>query len=291
MKKMFIMIVFTALFLFGFEVHSRTYMSKTLSNNGITCDTSFTDRGNNLFSTYHATCKDQAGNILYNDYFNLNSATYDKNGNLISQRDMVQEGDYNGRGRIAYILNEEGQAIAKQNGLNGPVVERYEYTPTGKMLVRDLEGNLIGAYDDLLSYHSMYITTVINQKQSHIKNLIGDTNLTQSDGSFEDYDEDGKPVGVYYPDGAKKLYDYTDDGDFKIFEYDKNGVTLAEYDSNGYKKSYIYDSNGDYTIKGEDGKFIAHFMADGTKRRRYTVGEALAVVSGKNKNTFSIRYR
>ncbi len=284
MKKMFIMIVFTALFLFGFEVHSRTYMSKTLSNNGITCDTSFTDFGNNLFSTYRSTCKDSAGNVKFDDYYNFNSATYDSDGNLLSKRDM-------GNSRIAYILNEDGQVVAKQNGFEGPVVEKYEYTPTGKMLVRDLEGNLIGAYDDLLSYHSMYITTVIGARDTSIEQLIGDTNLTESDGRFEDYDEDGNPVGIYYVNGSKKIYNYSTDGDFTVFEYDKNGVTLAEYDSNGYKKSYIYDENGDYTIRGEDGKFLGHFMADGSKRRKYTVNEAVAVLKGNNKNTFSIKYR
>ena len=52
---------------------------------------------------------------------------------------------------------------------------------------------------------------------------------------------------------------------------------------------YQYAPNGDYTLFDENENILGHFMADGSKRRIYTVDEATAVTG--RKNTFSICYR
>ena len=72
--------------------------------------------------------------------------------------------------------------------------------------------------------------------------------------------------------------------------YDKNGNLIEIWDKNGKKTySYTYANNGDYAMYDGDGNFMGNFMADGSKRRIYTVDEATAVTG--RKNTFSIRYR
>ena len=70
--------------------------------------------------------------------------------------------------------------------------------------------------------------------------------------------------------------------------YDEKGNIIEEWTPQG-KRSYTYANNGDYAIYDSDGNFLGNFMADGSKRRIYTVDEAAAVTGGKN--TFSIKYR
>ena len=74
--------------------------------------------------------------------------------------------------------------------------------------------------------------------------------------------------------------------------YDENGNLIEIWDENGKKTySYTYANNGDYAMYDGDGNFMGNFMADGSKRRIYTVDDATNAVGKNNKNTFSIRYR
>ena len=71
---------------------------------------------------------------------------------------------------------------------------------------------------------------------------------------------------------------------------EKTGLPIEMWDENGKKTySYNYLANGDYKKYHSDANFLGSFMADGSKRRIYTVDEAAAVTGGKN--TFSIKYR
>lgn len=254
MKKKLIVVFFV--FFWNMPSYGEIYLQKTYSRNGIDCNMRMTKtvsatKGSGV-ATATTECFDSDGKQVARVSQDVNSITYDASGNVIAQYLHYTP-------RVTFVLNEKGQIIQKTNGMQGAVVNTFEYTDTGKMLVYDKDGNFQGAYEDILAFHSMAPSDTATSKNDRIKNVIGDLNLISEDGNFYDYDEKGKLKGVY--------------------------------SLNGEQKKYQYQANGDYTLYDKDGNNLGRFMANGQKRRIYTVDEAIPIVTQGAKNTFSIRYR
>ena len=202
----------------------------------------------------YVTIKDQEGNVTSSLKNDLDYIVVDDNQNVISS-EFYHQSD------ITYIMNTKGEVIGKKSSWNGPVIETYKYSNTGKLLVYDSDGQFIGIYNDFMDRQANTTagTSFWSPSYTGITQYVGSFNLMEGKEEFNEYNSDGK--------------------------------LIAKYSSDGTFKTYSYAPNGDYTIYDENGKSLGNFMENGEKRRIYHVDEAVAVVSKNGKNTFSIKYK
>ncbi len=190
---------------------------------------------------------DAEGNRLPGGGVNdFNYIAYNKAGEVTSGHNYYSP-------RITYVVDDDDRIVGLKSSWTGPMVETFRYTDSGKMLAYNMQGQLMGAYDDLLDYHFSrhgghdgYFadSTGLGSYVSVSLNLIG------TDGRFYDYDQQGNVLAVYESDGS-------------MSKYDKGGNLLRKTDHNG---NIIW------------------------ARRIYTVDEAEAA-SKSNHNSFRIRYK
>jgi len=173
----------------------------------------------------------------------------DKSGNVIQE--------YNHHdARVVYILNDSNQIVALKSRWDGPVIQTFKYTDTGKLLVYNTDGTFIGAYEDLLDYHTSnhpmlwggwYDPSKQNTPFQYIDHGL---NLIDEDGKYYERDQKGNIIAVYEEDGT-------------ISKYDKGGNLQRKIDASG---NIVW------------------------ARRIYTVDEAEKASKDRG-NTFRIKYK
>ena len=225
----------------AFQSIRRTYTTETTS-----CSTSINKKGMGP-AGFNAICTDNDGNQIFRTGNDFNYIAYDENGNVYSEYNYYSP-------RPTYILNQDGQVVGKKNGFNGPLVEEYKYTDSGKLLAYRVDGTFIGVYNDILDYHmvSQAGSDGVSPNYQGLSRYVNNLNLIDEDGNFYDYAADGKTL-------------------------------LGVYKQNGDITTYKYDAGGNLMQVYENGKQIY-------SRRIYTVEEASRAVK-KDRNTFKLRYR
>ena len=193
---------------------------------------------------------------------------YDKDGNRtssISNNDFSYIaynsageviGEYNHHSaRMVYVLDEDNNIVGLKSSWTGPIVETYQYTDQGKMLVYDADGQLKGAYNDLVDYHTARQGNCGGWYRPSCAGLGeyagGELSLLSEDGKFYDYDSQGNLLAVYESDGS-------------MSKYDKGGNLIKQTDSSG--------------------KLL-------WARKIYTVQEAESVSKDGSVNSVRIRYK
>ena len=137
------------------------------------------------------------GNGFWGDY---NYIEVDDNGNTV----------YNGfyyESRVTFIVNSNGDVLARKPSWSAEIDETYQYTDTGKALRYNTSGELLGAYEDPIQ---AFVAA----------GRFGNNSLTDTNGNFVDYDEKGNILGVYYANGEVDSYKYN---------YDKGGNLISSY--------------------------------------------------------------
>ena len=158
----------------------------------------------------------------------------DKDGNITSQYEYYPS-------RITYVLDENDKVVSKLNRWQGDVVENYKYTDGGKMLVYKADGTFVGAYEDIVDYHTAMHSTV--------GKYVGNLSLVSEDGNFYDKDEKGNILGVYNKNGDITKYKYDAGGN--VISSSKNGESI--YERTHYTPpeaaAAMPDKNAKYSIK------------------------------------------
>lgn len=156
---------------------------------------------------------------LVNNDFNFIGK--DKDGNITSQYEYYPS-------RITYVLDENDRVVAKLNRWQGDVVENYKYTESGKLLVYKSDGTFVGAYEDIVDYHTVSQAgkDSYNPNNKGKSNLVGDLSLVSEDGNFYDKDENGNILGIYNKNGDITKYEYDAGGN--VISASKNGESIYE---------------------------------------------------------------
>ena len=124
----------------------------------------------------------------------------------------IYNGFYYG-GRITFIVNSNGDVLARKPSWSAEIDETYQYTDTGKALRYNTSGELLGAYEDSVDAFL-------------VARRFKDYSLTDTNGNFTDYDDKGNILGVYYANGEVDSYKYNYDKGGNLISSYKNGVVI-----------------------------------------------------------------
>ena len=172
----------------------------------------FTDADGNIY-TFRFRTKD--GNRNGNNMFET-SAT--KNGERIHYKDWnyALNGSPHriGWGREILNFDENGNFLSNLGYSGTAASNNIVTTDFGKILDYDLQGNLKGAYNDILEYMA----------QRFIKNDGLSFDLRDSDGNFYEKDSHGNITDAYYQNGTKSPHmNYTYDAGGNVIKAYQNG--------------------------------------------------------------------
>ena len=224
MKKIQILIAFLLVFAVydAWAIGRQTMQEKTYYNEDGSyavskVTTGSGDNGQKGPGSFYFALYDKDGNCLKcGGGLDFNHIVYNKDAEVIESYNYYSA-------RVTYVLNEEGKVVSLKSSWTGPVVETFEYTDSGKMLVFDSEGKMKGVYGSLLDYHLARHGDHDGYRADSTglsKYLDQNLNQINEDGRFYDYDSQGNLIAIYDTDGSME-------------KYDKAGNLLKKIDSQG----------------------------------------------------------